>query len=180
MYQKSLREELTRVREYLADTNKRPSNEANTCHWVILPLLRHCGYHFHRIDVQAHDAAGKFPDFAILPGTPYTWFLEAKAWQEKLADAHVIQAMNYAHTQGHRWVVLSNGREWRLYDDHVVEVQPADRLVLEARLEYNAEIERLLGALRKSSVQSEGLAALHFTRESQPYCSFNFNRMPAK
>src|SRR5436309_3495008 len=140
----TLNEELTRVREYLTDTSKRPSNEANTCHWVISPLLRQCGYDFHEIDVQAHDGAGKYPDFTISPHTSFTWFLEAKSWIENLADAHVIQALNYAHTHGHRWVVLSNGREWRLYDDHIIGVQPADRLVAVARLDCSDEVERLL------------------------------------
>src|SRR5690348_16922462 len=130
-----MQEELERIRGYLTNANARPSNEANTCHWIVSPLLRQCGYDYHEIDVQAHDAAGKFPDYAILPNTSHTWFLEAKAWSESLADTHVIQALNYAHTKGRRWVVLSNGREWRLYDDHIIGMEPADRLIAVARLD---------------------------------------------
>src|SRR5438128_1992900 len=92
---------LERIRGYLTNNaEKRPSNEPNTCGWVIRPLLYQCGYDYHDIDEQAHDGAGNIPDFTLLPDTEHMWFLEAKAWQAKLTDAHVIQAMNYAHTKG--------------------------------------------------------------------------------
>lgn len=159
----SLQQQLSRIRGYLTDANPHPSNEANTCNRVITPLLLQCGYDYHEIDVQSHDAAGRYPDYTILPNTPHTWFLEVKAWQEMLADTHVIQALNYAHTRGKRWVVLSNGKEWRLYDDFIVGVEPADRLITVARLERSEEIEPLLCAISKDSVCSGALEkyALH-------------------
>lgn len=150
----SLQQQLSRIRGYLTNANTHPSNEANTCIRVITPLLLQCGYDYHEIDVQSHDTAGRYPDYTILPSTPHTWFLEVKAWQETLADAHVIQALNYAHTRGKRWVVLSNGREWRLYDDFIIGVEPADRLITVARLEHSEEIEPLLYAISKESVCS--------------------------
>jgi len=169
--QMSLKDELTRVREYLLDSGKRPNNEANTCHWVITPLLLQCGYDFHEIDVQTHDTAGKFPDYAVMPGTTFAWFLEAKAWQENLADTHVIQAMNYAHTQGRRWVVLSNGREWRLYDDHIIGVQPANRMVASARLDCAGELESLLTALNKASIHSGDIGVFATRQRLAPVLS---------
>ncbi len=150
----NLQQELLRIRAYITDSATRPSNEANTCSRVITPLLIQCGYEHHEFDIQAHDGAGRFPDYTILPDTQYTWFLEAKTWQDNLADSHVIQALNYAHTKGKRWVVLSNGREWRLYDDHIVGVEPAERLITIARLECSEELEEMLSALNKESVQS--------------------------
>ena len=150
-------EELHRVREYLSGANPPPSNEANTCGWVIRPLLHSCGYHYHEIDEQAHDGAGKIPDFTLLPGTPHTWFLEAKKWTETLSDSHTIQAINYAHAQGKRWVVLTNGREWRLYDDHIVGASASERLVAAAKLDCGGQVEALLNALSKASVQSGAL-----------------------
>lgn len=150
----SLQQELLRIREYLTDSTTRPSNEANTCSWVITPLLIQCGYQYHEIDIQSHDGAGRYPDYTIMPDTPYTWFLEAKPWQDNLADSHVVQALNYAHTKGKRWVVLTNGREWRLYDDHIIGVEPADRLISIVLLECCEELEALLAALSKEAVCS--------------------------
>lgn len=153
----NLSEELHRARKYLSGANTPPSNEANTCSWIIRPLLHSGGYDYHEIDEQAHDGAGNIPDFTLLPDTPHTWFLEAKKWTVALADAHVNQALNYANIQGRRWVVLSNGREWRLYDNYLNNVPPAERLVTTAKLNCGAELDALLEALSKASVQSGAL-----------------------
>ena len=88
----NLQTELERVREYLTGANPPPANEANTCDWVILPLLRHCGYHYHDIHAQGHDAAGGIPDYTILPNTAQTWYLEAKKWSG--------ESVGYAHQPG--------------------------------------------------------------------------------
>ena len=128
-----------------------PQNEANTCAWVIRPLLLALGYAHHEIDEQASDISNRFPDFTIQPNSPSTWYLEAKAWTSSLKSPHVDQALYYAHSNGKRWVVLSNGREWRLYDDHIKGVSD-DRLVATASLDNQTEILRFLAALSKSPV----------------------------
>lgn len=88
---------------------------------------------------------------------PIPEYLEAKAWKEDLQDSHVIQAMNYAHTEGCRWVVLSNGREWRLYDDHIQGVPAGHRLVAMARLDDSRDLVGFLTALSKEWMQSGAL-----------------------
>ncbi len=153
----NLQTELERVREYLTNVDKRPTNEANTCGKIITPLLLQCGYHHDDIHEQGHDAGGNIPDYTFLPNTPHTWFLEAKAWQSNFTETHVIQATGYPHAQGKRWVVLSNGREWRLYDNYNVQVPPPNRLVATARLGHGTELEDLLTALSKEAVQGGGL-----------------------
>jgi len=151
----TLIDELKRVREYL--TNPPPANEANTCSWVIHPLLRQCEYDFHDIHEQGHDAAGNIPDYTLLPNDSYTWFLEAKAWQANITDIHINQAANYVNTTATRWFVVSNGREWRLYDNRLNTVTPPERLIATAKLDCGTQLEELLGALSKGSVQSGGL-----------------------
>ena len=153
----NLSEELQRVRGYLSGDYLPPSNEANTCSKVIRPLLHQCGYDHDDIDEQGHDAAGGIPDYILLPHSPHTWFLEAKKWTEILNAVHATQAINYANTQGKQWVVLSNGREWRLYDNFIVGVPPTERLVVTAKLDCEEQVENLLGALSKESVQSGAL-----------------------
>ena len=153
----NLQTELERVREYSNGTAQPPSNEANTCDWIIRPLLLQCGYNYHDIHAQGHDAAGNIPDYTILPKTDHTWFLEAKKWQENITDTHVNQAANYVNTTAKRWFVVSNGREWRLYDNYNVQVPPPNRLVTSARLECATELDDLLAALSKTAVQSGAL-----------------------
>jgi hypothetical protein len=50
--------------------------------------------------------------------------------------------------------VLTNGRDWRLYDDHIQNVSNTDRLVAEASTENEEELLDLLEALQKTSVET--------------------------
>lgn len=152
-----LRSELEQVRQY-GDALPPPSNESTTCEWVIVPLLWAMGYARHEIVSRSADAANKLPDYTILPSSEHTWYLEAKAWRETLQPIHVDQAMNYAHSNGRRWVVLTNGREWELYDDRIEGVS-ADRLVAKATLSSRNEIEAFLSALSRDAMRTEEIAA---------------------
>jgi predicted type IV restriction endonuclease len=147
---------IAEAQRFLAEL-KPPKTEADTCDWVIKPILYELGYERFEVTAQSADAANKFPDFTILPETRATWYLEAKAWATVLDSAHVDQALNYAHSNGRRWVVLSNGREWRLYDDTIHGVS-SDRLVASARLEDTAGMKRFLQALTKESMLRDGVA----------------------
>jgi hypothetical protein len=144
-----LMKEIQEASAYFEDP---PRNEANTCAWVIRPLLEKAGYARREIVERESDAAGKYPDYTILPGTSYTWYLEAKAWQGELRDDRDLhQALNYAHSNGSRWVVLTNGREWRLYDDYIRE--PDARLVAQSNLRDSDFLDLML-ALSRASVQA--------------------------
>lgn len=145
-----------------------PPNEANTCDWVIRPLLLALGYENHEISSQAGDTANKFPDYTILPQTNLAWYLEAKAWSVGLESIHVDQAINYAHSNGQRWVVLSNGREWRLYDDEI-RGKSADRLVDTARLEDTDGILRFLSALSRESIRDKKVEIFANERRVRDY-----------
>lgn len=135
-----------------------PGNESNTCEWVILPLLWALGYQRYEIASRSSDAAGKYPDYTILPGTEFTWYLEAKAWNENLSSLHVDQSLNYAHSNGRRWVVLTNGREWQLYDDAIPGIS-AQRLVVTAMLSDAEALRAFLVAISKESIRSGKIVA---------------------
>jgi predicted type IV restriction endonuclease len=141
------------VSEFIQNCGE-PSNEANTCHHVIVPLLHGMGYTNFDLSSQESNGAGQFPDYTVLPRTSHTWYLEAKTWSATLKDNDMHQAINYAHSEGRRWVVLSNGREWRLYDDQIQNVGNADRLVARASINDQTEFVDLLAALSKESIQS--------------------------
>lgn len=128
-----------------------PLHETATCQWVILPLLHASGYLPREIVPQLKDQNRKLPDYTVLPGTPYTWFLEAKAWHVHLEDAQINQALDYANHNGRRWVVLSNGRTWRLYDNSVQGVA-SEKLVTEVGLGDTNSMSRLLTAIGKAAV----------------------------
>jgi len=134
-----------------------PPSEQSTCDWVISPLLLAVGYARRDMVSQVGNGGGGIPDYTVLPGTPYTWYLEAKDWSRSLdRSQEAVQALNYANARGHQWVVLSNGREWRLFDNHIQGI-PDDKLVARAEL-TDPGFADFIVALGKSSVQSGGLA----------------------
>jgi len=136
-----------------------PPNEASTCAWVIEPLLRAAGYKTWEIISQGLDGNNSFPDYTILHNSAeHTWYLEAKAWTVALADQHANQALNYSHQNGKRWVILTNGQQWRLYDDWVVGVAKV-KLVAEVKLTDTTAMNELLSALSKESVTTRGVEA---------------------
>ncbi len=133
-----------------------PLNESTTCDWVIVPVLHGIGYASREIVSRLADNNGQFPDYTLLPETSHTWYLEAKDWRNALQDSHAQQALNYANQNGRRWVVLTNGNEWRLYDNSVM--GPAqEKLVTRRQCDDLPVLEELLRALGRDSLVSGGL-----------------------
>ena len=145
----NIREAIQDALKYFDDP---PPNEASTCEWVILPLLHAAGYD--RRDILSHvsDGGRGFPDYTILPkDEQHKFYLEAKAWLVMLEDEHARQSLNYANGNGKRWVVLTNGQEWRLYDNDRRGL-PEEKLVAKVQLKAIDEAEKLLQAIGKQSV----------------------------
>jgi len=145
------------IQEALEYRDDPPPNEASTCEWVILPILHKLGYAKRDVVSRDADSAGKFPDYTLLPGDPqHTFYLEAKAWKKDLEDRHANQALNYANQNGRRWVVLTNGHHWRLYDNNICGL-PSDKMAAEMHIENENRDQamRFLEAIGKASVCSD-------------------------
>jgi len=157
----SRREELEEaIQRALKNADPPPPNEATTIHWIIFPLLHAAGYAPTDIVSESTDATSQRPDLTLLPGSEHEWYLEAKAWAKSLdPDKHLIQACNYATTRARRWVVLTNGSIWRIYDAHFVQAEPPDRLVAEARLDQTEDMVRLLTEISREHMVGGRLVA---------------------
>lgn len=129
-----------------------PPNESNTCEWVILPLLWAAGYSRREIHSRVQDSNGQYPDYTLLPDDrEHRWWVEAKAWNVRLEHTHANQSLNYANQNGGRWVLLTNGQTWRLYDNHI-HAEAAQKLIAEVSLRDRPKFERFLTAIGKESV----------------------------
>jgi hypothetical protein len=117
-------------------------------------LDRVLGYEVLEVVPEDTGVAGNRPDYTILPNTLYTWLLEAKAYGVMLSDQHALQATTPAYQNKHRWVVLSNGKEWRLYDSNLTGGDVSQRLVLVGDSENPEAMEALFEALHKEVVNS--------------------------
>lgn len=146
----TLEDEITEAQKYYAEP---PKNEWNTRNWVISPLLHSSDLGYERRDIESEtaDSTGAIPDYTLLPNYPSaTYYLEAKAWNV-LLDTHVRQALNYTNHNGKRFVILTNGQNWRLYDNAIQGIL-ADKLVSQAELSDTPQITLFLQAISKSEV----------------------------
>lgn len=172
-----LEQRLSRVRALVEKSP--PTNEANTLYHVIDPLLAAMGYELGLVHAEQATKATQFIDRTVLPNSPYTWLLEAKSWSVSLNDpAFAIQATNYAHQQMLRWVVLTNGQEWRLYDDELKPQagQKDPRLVRVAKLADEEEILEFLTALSRDMVEKGRLEELTRRRALRGILDTEFSR----
>jgi len=99
------------------------------------------------------DATGNKPDYRVLHDSAYPWLIEAKAWNHALTDTDANQLTSYANTNHIRWAVLTNGREWRLYDASIFGTVQ-ERLMAQAGLDRPEALANPLCALHKDTVRS--------------------------
>ena len=145
----TLQDQIVEAQDYANDP---PQNESNTCDWVILPIIRSLGYAPRDCESRIIDSTGSYPDYTLLPNySSATFYLEAKAWNVALLDNHVKQSLNYANHNGKRFVVLTNGQDWQLYDN-AVQGQLSEKRVAHAKLQDTFQITDFLTALFKTKV----------------------------
>jgi len=98
-------------------------NEDVTITGLVLPVLQHLGYDPfdpEQVFPQARDKYGNKPDLVLYKDSPLdggaAWcVIEVKALDKPL-KGYVSQAKRYLRSSNARWGVLTNGKEWRIYD----------------------------------------------------------------
>lgn len=92
------------------------TNEENTIIKFILPLLEILGWDQASDEVEYQrtlKAMGRTDIILKIEGKPVV-IIEAKKFNSELNDVHMKQAMRYkTHA---RWIIITNGKELRLYD----------------------------------------------------------------
>ncbi len=129
----------------------RRGNEENIKIIAVVPLLELCGYDKENMDFEHPILRNKKADIALfvketdIPDV----IVETKSLDFNLDDA-LMQALNYAYEKGVNIVVLSNGREIRVYKSYIPKTIPEDRLIFSCKwinLPTNfAKLKRILSA----------------------------------
>lgn len=142
----------------LMDGGPKPT-EADTCSRAIERLLREVsGYGYGDYRVRQQHIGGNQRVYDMLPNNDYTWFVEPKAWRSPLPDEPAGQAVPFPNNNGGRWVVLTNGYEWRLYDN-TIRSGLQGKLVLTTNLSSpNDEVLEFFHIISKESVMSGHIA----------------------
>ncbi len=143
------------------DATPPPATAAATLFRIIDPLIRAMGYAARDVEPDGPPGPVAHPDRTLLPGTEQEWCLLAAAWGTDLdADTRILAARAHARSRGGRWMVVTHGLQWRLYDENQGGEAPASLPVAQALLTQADEIEAFLVALSKPAVLSQGLGNL--------------------
>jgi Type I restriction enzyme R protein N terminus (HSDR_N) len=130
-----VRKVLQSVKDRLAQPGGAKVNEATTRAHFISPLLGALGYRsIEDILFEVYLPDGKtFLDYRLVVGGKPLVSVEAKALEVNLAEKDAAQAVQYASLLGDPWAVVTNAREWRLYETFA-QVPLADKHILTVNL----------------------------------------------
>jgi len=158
-----LDETIRTVAERIVSYRGQGIGEQNTKVGLIAPILRSLGWDVEDLR-EVHLEYKRRPtdkpvDYALMLNGAPRLFVEAKTLDENLDDQRwANQIMGYAVVAGVRWVVLTNGDEYRIYNSHAT-VPVEDKLFRKVGLTQDAvragETLRLLS--RESTAELEAL-----------------------
>jgi hypothetical protein len=99
-----------------------PMSEADTISTLIEPLLEVLGWNLRDPEEVQREYSVRvgekteYVDMALKINNKPVVFIEAKPVGTDLRDHLAEQPINYAHTERVDWCILTNGREWRVYN----------------------------------------------------------------
>jgi hypothetical protein len=152
-----LSDTLATVRERIDSLSGEPFGEQNTKAGLIAPILRALGWDtedFREVHLEYRPRPGDNPvDYALLLNGQPRMFVEAKALGQNLDDRKWAgQIMGYAGVAGVRWVVLTNGDEYRVYNAHAT-VDVDQKMFRKVRVSGpGTQAEETIALLSKESI----------------------------
>lgn len=124
------------------------ANETRTRRVLIDPLLRVLGW-----DVEDPDIVGLeykvgdgFADYALLADGQPVAVVEAKKLNESLSTRDENQVLKYAVSEGIKYMILTNGDEWRMYDVFI-QAPTREKLVMQMTISADQTHESVLKSL---------------------------------
>ena len=143
----------------------RPINEESTRAALIEPIIRSLGWDVEDLEEVQREykprKRDKPVDYALMSQRQPRLFIETKALSENLADHRwANQIMGYAAVAGVKWVVLTDGDEYRLYNSHAPVVIDA-KLFRTVRISDNTpELPETLALFAKEQIDDKKIEVL--------------------
>lgn len=116
------------LRPVIEQQRARDVSEADTVTLVKDVLADALGFDKYAELTSEHAIRGTYCDIAITVDSKIWCLVEVKAVGTELDDRHVKQVVDYAANKGIEWCMLTNGREWRLFN--VVFAKPIDKRLI--------------------------------------------------
>jgi hypothetical protein len=169
--------EVRKILQSVKDRMSQPGgvkvNEATTRAHFITPLLGALGYRsIDDILFEVYLPDGKtFLDYRLVVDAKPRVSVEAKALESHLTDKDAAQVVQYANLLGDQWSVVTNAREWRLYETFA-QVPLAEKHIITIDLvgwgtdaEFDSVFERLWLTSREAFETSGGPATWLTTKK---------------
>jgi hypothetical protein len=162
-----VRKVLQSVKDRLAQPGGTKVNEATTRAHFITPLLAALGYQsIDDVQYEVYLPDGKtFLDYRLVVDGKPRVSVEAKGLDVAIQEKDAAQAVQYASLLGDEWAVVTNAREWRVYQTFAP-IPLAERLIVSANLvgwdtdvQFESLFEQLWLVSQDAFVANDGPAA---------------------
>ena len=117
--------ELKKYLPLLLEAQKDTLNEADTLQRIVKVFEDVLGYDIREISRES-EVKCKYVDLAVKIDGTTKFFVEVKAAGKKLRQRHVEQVELYAAQGNIRWLLVTNGVEWKLYHLTITTGEPVD------------------------------------------------------
>ena len=133
-------------------------NEMQTRYALIDPLLRELGWDTENPDlvIPEYKGVGGSADYALFSGDKLLMIVEAKKLDTSLRDEKVLtQGLTYCQKEGTRYLSVTDGRRWEIYETHKLASIDEKRIV-EFDLKDQSATEACLKALTLWGLRASG------------------------
>jgi len=113
--EKELKKQLKIYSKIFKEAQEKGKKEADAVMYIVQFFKEALGYDIFKEISKEYQIKEKYCDIAIKLKGQVELIIEVKQPGIRLADRHIDQAENYAIKSGTRWVILTNGCDWRLY-----------------------------------------------------------------
>ena len=136
-------------------------NEALTRYTLIDPLLRELGWDTENptLVIPEYKGVGGSADYALFNGDKPLMIVEAKRLDTSLRDEKVLtQGLAYCQKQGTRYLSVTDGRRWEIYETHKL-ASIGEKRIVEFDLKSQSAAEACLKALTLWGLRVSGHVA---------------------
>lgn len=162
---KNATEQVKKYKSIIGHLQKKQVNEANTVKVINDILSDVFGYDKYVEITSEYLERGVFCDLAVKRANDKVYMMvEVKGVTVPLKERHVMQVLTYAANHGAKWMVLTNGIEWQVYN--VKYAKPIDKELvfefnfLELNLKDHKQLEMLF-ALSKTGQDDSAIDELY-------------------
>lgn len=113
--EKELKKKLKTYSDIFKEAQEKGKKEADVVMYLVQFFKDALGYDIFTEISKEYQIKGKYCDVAIKIKGQVEMLIEAKQPGVRLADRHIEQAEIYAMRSGTKWVLLTNGCDWRLF-----------------------------------------------------------------